>query len=210
MLQPYSFEGARGRVSKPKLLVIVTSTRPGRVGLPIGQWFTAAATGQDAFDVELVDLAELDLPMQNEPHHPRLRQYQHDHTRRWSALIDSAAALVWIMPEYNHGYTAPLKNAIDYLVHEWAWLTVGLVSYGGLSGGIRATQLIKPAMADLKMVVLAESVIIPFVTQLIKDGVFEPSESIERQAQAMLQEMARVEAALRPLRAASIASLASH
>ena len=188
-------------MSKPKLLVIVTSTRPGRIGLPIGQWFFDAAARHGAFDVELVDLAEVNLPLQDEPHHPRLRQYQHEHTRRWSALIESAAALVWVMPEYNHGYTAPLKNALDYLVHEWAWRTVGLVSYGGMSGGIRATQLIKPAMTDLKMVVLAESVIIPWVNQLMKDGVFESNESIERQAQVMLTEMARVEEALRPLRA---------
>ena len=137
----------------------------------------------------------------DEPHHPRLRQYTHEHTRRWSALIEGAAAVVWVMPEYNHGYTAPLKNAIDYLVHEWAWKAVGLVSYGGLAAGTRATQLLKPVLSDLKMVPVAETVAIPWVSQLVKDGVFEATESLERSAIAMLDELARVEAATRSLRA---------
>ena len=105
------------------------------------------------------------------------------------------------MPEYNHGYTAPLKNAIDYLIHEWAWKPVGLVSYGGLSAGTRATQLLKPVLSDLKMLPLAEGVTIPFVTPLVKEGVFEANESLERQARAMLDEMVRVETATRSLRA---------
>ena len=188
-------------MSDPKLLVIVASTRPGRVGLPVGQWFFNVATAHDGFDTELVDLAEWDLPLMDEPHHPRLRQYTHEHTRRWSTLIEGAAALVWIMPEYNHGYTAPLKNAIDYLVHEWAWKPVGLVSYGGLAAGTRATQLLKPVLSDLKMVPVAETVAIPFVSQLVKDGVFEATESLERSAIALLDELTRVEAATRSLRA---------
>jgi NAD(P)H-dependent FMN reductase len=187
-------------VGEPKLLVIVASTRPGRVGLPVARWFFDTAAQHGGFDVQLVDLAEWDLPLMDEPHHPRLRQYTHDHTRRWSALIESADALVWVMPEYNHGYTAPLKNAIDYLVHEWAWKPVGLVSYGGLAAGTRATQLIKPVLSDLKMVPLAETVSIPFVNQLVKGGVFEPNESLQRQADAMLNELARVELATRSLR----------
>jgi NAD(P)H-dependent FMN reductase len=190
-------------VSKPKLLVIIASTRPGRIGLPVAQWFLNIAEEHGGFEVELVDLAEWNLPMVDEPHHPRLRQYTHDHTRRWSALIEGADALVWVMPEYNHGYTAPLKNAIDYLVHEWAWKPVGMVSYGGLSGGTRATQLLKPILSDLKMVPLPETVPIAYVSQMIKDDVFEPDESLARLANVMLGELQRVEAATRALRRAA-------
>jgi NAD(P)H-dependent FMN reductase len=189
-------------VSKPKLLVIVASTRPGRIGLPVARWFLNVAEEHGGFAVELVDLAEWNLPMMDEPHHPRLRQYTHEHTLRWSALIEAADALVWVMPEYNHGYIAPLKNAIDYLVHEWAWKPVGLVSYGGLSGGTRATQLLKPVLSDLKMVPVAETVPIVYVSQMLKDGVFEPSESLTHTAQVMLAELQRVEAATRSLRGA--------
>ena len=107
------------------------------------------------------------------------------------------------MPEYNHGYTAPLKNAVDYLVHEWAHKPVGFVSYGGMAAGTRAVQLLKPVLSDLKMVPVVESVAIPYVSQLVKDNAFRPTESLVGHAQLMLTELTRLEATLRPLRAAS-------
>jgi NAD(P)H-dependent FMN reductase len=122
---------------KPTLQVIVTSTRPGRIGLPIGQWFHRTASAHGAFDAEWVDLAEWNLPFMDEPHHPRLRKYTHEHTKRWSALVERTDAVVFVMPEYNHGYIAPLKNAIDYLLHEWSYKPVGFVTYGGMVAGTR-------------------------------------------------------------------------
>jgi NAD(P)H-dependent FMN reductase len=195
---------------KPKLDIIVVSTRPGRAGLPVAQWFRGQALAHDGFDVEWVDLAEWNLPFMNEPHHPRLRQYTHDHTRRWSALIDAADAFVLVMPEYNHGFTAPLKNAIDYLVHEWTYKPVGFVTYGGVAAGTRAQQLIKPVLVGLKMTPVVEAVNIPFVAQLIKDGQLEPTESLTRAAHTMLTELERYEEALRPLRHASRHPLPTH
>jgi NAD(P)H-dependent FMN reductase len=192
---------------KPKLLIFIASTRPGRVGLPVATWFHAQAIGHAGFEIELVDLAEWNLPFMNEPRHPRLRQYTQQHTWRWSALIENADAYVWVMPEYNHGYTAPLKNAIDYLVHEWAWKPVGFVSYGGMAGGIRAVQLLKPILSDLKMVPMGESVAIPWVSQSVKDGQFQSTEALERSASLMLTEMEQVVAAVRPLRARSQAAV---
>jgi NAD(P)H-dependent FMN reductase len=187
----------------PKLHIIVASTRPGRVGLPVARWFREQAAGYDRFDLEWVDLAEWNLPFMNEPHHPRLRQYTHDHTRRWSALIDPADAFVLVMPEYNHGFTAPLKNAIDYLVHEWTYKPVGFVTYGGVAAGTRAMQLLKPVLVGLKMTPIVEAVNIPFVSQLIKDGQLEATESMAQAARTMLAELERYEQALRPLRQAS-------
>ena len=187
----------------PKLHIIVASTRPGRVGLPVARWFREQAVGYDRFDLQWVDLAEWNLPFMNEPHHPRLRQYTHDHTRRWSALIDAADAFVLVMPEYNHGFTAPLKNAIDYLVHEWTYKPVGFVTYGGVAAGTRALQLLKPVLVGLKMTPIVEAVNIPFVSQLIKDGQLEATESMAQAARTMLAELERYEQALRPLRQAS-------
>src|SRR6185437_13398474 len=118
----------------PTLQVIIASTRPGRVGPIVGDWFLALARQHGGFDVQVSDLAELALPLMDEPHHPRLKQYQHEHTRNWSARVDAADAFVFVMPEYNYTFTAPLKNAIDYLHTEWAYKPVGFVSYGGISG----------------------------------------------------------------------------
>jgi NAD(P)H-dependent FMN reductase len=188
---------------RPTLLNVIASTRPGRAGLPIGRWFNELAIASERFEVQLVDLAELDLPFMNEPLHPRLRQYHHDHTRRWSEIVDAADCLAFVMPEYNHGYIAPLKNAIDYLHQEWAFKPVGFVSYGGMAGGTRAVQQLKPILSDLKMVPLGEGVTVTAAGQRITDGQFKPDESMVRAAQVMLGELQHVETALRALRAAT-------
>jgi NAD(P)H-dependent FMN reductase len=182
------------------LLVIVGSTRPGRAGLPISQWFTEQAARHDGVNVTVADLAELNLPLLDEPNHPRLRQYLNRHTKAWSALVDAADAIVIVTPEYNHSYPAPLKNAIDYLHQEWQYKPVGFVSYGGVSAGTRAVAALKPVVSVLKMVPVAENVNIPFHTQFIDDGVVEPNETMTQAADAMVDELVRVEAALRPLR----------
>jgi NAD(P)H-dependent FMN reductase len=187
-----------------KLQIIIASTRPGRVGLPVGRWFEGFARSHSDFEVELVDLAELGLPFVDEPNHPRLHEYTHRHTKEWGARVESADAFAFVMPEYNHGFNAPLKNAIDFLHVEWQYKPVGLVSYGGVAAGTRAVQLLKPVLLALKMTPLVEAVSIPFVAQFIDDeGVVTPNEAMEQGATAMLGELARLSEALRPLRASS-------
>src|ERR1700760_4656272 len=116
--------------TRPTLLIIVASTRPGRIGLPVAEWFEARALGQGDFDIDLADLKEIDLPFFDEPKHPRLGEYEHQHTKDWRPGAAAADAFVFVMPEYNFGFTAPLKNAIDFLSREWNYKPVGLVSYG--------------------------------------------------------------------------------
>jgi NAD(P)H-dependent FMN reductase len=112
-----------------KLKIIIASTRPGRKGPAIASWIFDKAKEHKDFDIELLDLAVINLPMMDEPEHPRFKKYHHEHTKKWSATIDEADAFIFVMPEYNYGYTAPLKNAIDYLSHEWGYKPVGFVSY---------------------------------------------------------------------------------
>ena len=94
--------------SKPKLQIIIASTRPGRVGLPIGRWFEQCAIAHGAFEVEVADLAEINLPFLDEPNHPVQQRYTKQHTLDWSARIAASDAFVFVMPEYNHSYSAPL------------------------------------------------------------------------------------------------------
>lgn len=188
-------------MSKPTLMIIVASTRPGRVGAPVARWFRERAEAHGAFDIDVVDLATLDLPFMDEPNHPRLRQYTHQHTKDWSARVDAADAFVFVMPEYNFAFTAPLKNAIDYLHTEWAYKPVGLVSYGGVSAGTRAAQMIKQVVTTLKMTPLLEAVSIPFVNQFINSaGEVEANAVMETSATMMLDELVRWVGALRSLR----------
>ncbi len=184
----------------PKLMVIVASTREGRAGLPIGKWFIERAREHGGFDVETVDLADLALPIFDEPKHPRLREYEHDHTQQWSAMVEPCDAFVFVTPEYNHGYPASLKNAIDYLHHEWQWKPVGFVSYGGVSAGTRAVQQLKLVALGVRLVPLFEAVSVPFFQQFIEDGVVHANDVMEQAAETMLDELLRVESALRPLR----------
>jgi len=184
------------------LKVVLTSTRPGRANLPVGNWFLEQARAHGRFAVELVDLLELALPPLDEPEHPRFARYRHAHTLRWSALVASADAFVFITPEYNYGMPPALLNAIDYLFHEWAYKPAGFVSYGGISGGTRSVQMSKSVLTTLKMMPIPEAVTLPLYLQMMKDGVFEPPESAHKSAQSLLDELERWASALKPMRAA--------
>jgi NAD(P)H-dependent FMN reductase len=185
---------------RPRLQVIIASTRPGRIGLPVGRWAYERSVTHGSFEVELVDLAEVNLPLLDEPNHPRLSDYTQEHTRRFSAIISRADAFVFVVPEYNYGCSPTIVNALDYLYHEWLYKPVGLVSYGGISGGTRGVQMLKQVLTTLKMPPLPEAVSIPFVQQYLEEGVFEPNELAEESVVAMLTELARWTAAMRPLR----------
>jgi NAD(P)H-dependent FMN reductase len=138
-------------------------------------------------EVDLVDLAEVGLPLLDEPHHPRLGEYTREHTRAWSRRIHKADGFVFVTPEYNHGYSAVLKNAIDYLYNEWQHKPAGFVSYGGNSGGLRAVQQLKQVVVALNMVPVVEAVSVPFVGSMLHaDGPLEPSQSMEHSLKSML------------------------
>src|SRR3954464_5522122 len=156
-------------VSRPVLQVIAASTRPGRRGLAVAHWLTRLAAEHGGFDVELVDLAEVGLPVFDEPNHPRLQQYEHQHTKDWSATVSRADAFVFVTPEYNHSFPGALKNALDFLSAEWADKAAGLISYGGVSAGLRASSALKPVLAALRMLPVVEAVSIPFFAQFL-DG----------------------------------------
>ena len=188
----------------PKLMIVIASTRPGRVGLPVAQWFTGRANAHGHFDVVVEDLLERDLPFLDEPNHPRLRRYTHQHTIDWSERVDAADAFVFVTPEYNNGICAPLKNAIDFLHVEWMQKPVAFVSYGGVSAGTRGVQMTKQVVTTLSMWPITEAVNIPFVAQFLDDdGEIQANEVMENAATAMLDALGRVEAAVRVLRAES-------
>jgi len=171
----------------------IASTRPGRVGEPLARWFGDYAREYEAFDVEIVDLADVALPMFAEPEHPRFARYTLDSTKAFSATIARADAFAIVFPEYNHSYNAALKNALDHLNQEWARKPVALVSYGGVAAGARAAEALIPVLVGLQMVV-AGAVPIPFAGQRVSgDGdqrVFEPAPETEAGAKAALDGLA--------------------
>ena len=187
----------------PLLRIIIASTRPGRAGLPVASWFIGVAREHGGFDVEVTDLAELDLPFMDEPKHPRFRDYVHDHTKAWSETVDASDAFVFVMPEYNFGINAPLKNAIDFLHQEWQHKPAGFVSYGGVAAGMRAVQQLKQVLISLNMLPVNDAVAIQFIAKQIEDGELVVGEILEQAADAMLTELSRVAEAARSLREAA-------
>jgi NAD(P)H-dependent FMN reductase len=174
------------------LKIITSTTRPGRKGILIANWITALARQKGEFNVELLDLAEINLPFLDEPNHPRLQQYQHEHTKRWSSTIEAADAFIIVLSEYNFGFPAPIKNALDYLFKEWMYKPVAFVSYGGISGGLRSTQMLKQVVTALHMIPLTEAVSIPFFSKYINDeDEFKPEELVIKSAETILTELNR-------------------
>ena len=195
--------------TRPTLLIVIASSRPGRQGDAWGAWIAETARRHGAFRVRTVDLAELRLPFFDEPHHPRMRRYTKDHTKVWSQMVDSADAFVFVTPEYNFSFNAVLKNALDYLFQEWNDKAAGILSYGGASGGMRAAQMLKMVLGALGMVVPANSVAVSGSRDLLDDrGHVSADEKLRGQADAMLTELARLEKALAPARAELKASAA--
>src|SRR5690349_13051460 len=131
-----------------RLSVVIASTRPNRIGPSIAEWVLAAVPPE--FDVTVHDLRQLALPFLDEPGQPADGNYAHEHTRQWSAVMQATDALVLVMPEYNRGYNAALKNAIDYLYAEWEGLPVGCVGYGW-HGARYAKSALRQTLERVKM-----------------------------------------------------------
>src|SRR5690606_26729511 len=119
--------------------------------------------------------------------------YHHDHTKAWSAKVDAADAVVFVTPEYNFTTPPSLVNAIDYLFTEWAYKPAGFVTYGGVSGGMRALQTTRLLVSNLRMVPLVDAVSVPFFTTFIDSGtgLFTPEAKVVKAARTMLDELRR-------------------
>lgn len=194
-------------MSKLQLLIIVGSTRPKRVGGSIARWLTDQVAADGRFEPVVADLRAMQLPLMDEPNHPRLHTYTNKHTIAWSHTVAAADAVIWVTPEYNYSYVAPMKNALDYLSAEWAYLPTGFVSYGGVSGGLRAVEAFKIPVTCCRSVPSSASFPIPFAGQHVSDGVFEPVDVTAASVPPLLDDLAKLHEALHGLRAATIADL---
>ncbi|MGA8323255.1 MAG: NAD(P)H-dependent oxidoreductase [Xanthobacteraceae bacterium] len=183
-----------------ELKIVVCSTRPNRVGLPIGRWFHNCAIENGKFNAELIDLATVNLPIYDEPKHPSLQQYEHGHTKKWATIVSAADAYVLVTPEYNYGPPPALINALNYVYKEWNYKPVAFVSNGGVSGGTRAVQMEKQILTTLKVVPIFEAVVIPVVAQNMNEGQFHANEVQKKAAVVLLDELFRWAEALKVLR----------
>lgn len=172
------------------LKIIIASTRPGRKGPAIAAWIFEWCKKNSLFSTEVLDLVEINLPFLDEPKPARLKEYTNEHTKSWSREIDNSDAFIIVTPEYNHGYPASLKNAMDFLYWEWNYKPVAFVSYGGVAGGTRAVQQLHQVATSLNMMPLPESVCIPAFTKYIDNkGTFIAEDWLVISAETMLTEL---------------------
>ena len=175
----------------PTIKILAGSTRPGRFNTQPATWLYELAKKRGDMEVELIDLAERNLPFLDESIPPSQGNYQNEHTKAWAEVIRSADGFVFVTPEYNHSYSPALKNAIDYLFAEWHYKPASFVSYGSLAGGARAVEHLRGVAGEVKMYDLREQLLLPnYWENLDAEGKYQFNERHEETAKTMLDGLA--------------------
>jgi NAD(P)H-dependent FMN reductase len=179
--------------------IIIGSTRPGRNGEQVARWVLEVARQRTDAAFELVDIAEYELPLLDEPLPPSMGQYTKPHTKKWAATIEALDGFVFVTPEYNHGPSGALKNAIDYLYREWHNKAAGFVSYGG-AGGARAVEQLRLVMGELMVADVRAQVLLSLFTDFEHFSQFTPDPRKEREVHTMLDQLIAWGRALKTVR----------
>src|ERR1700726_1029230 len=182
-----------------KIAIILGSTRPNRNGEAVAKWVYEIAQKRSDAESELVDIKDFNLPLLDEPMPPSMGQYSKPHTKAWAAKIGSFDAYVFVTPEYNHGTSGALKNAIDFLFAEWNNKAAGFVSYGGASGA-RAVEQLRLVLAEVQMATVRNQVLLSMYTDFENFSVFKPGPTKEQAVNDMLDQLIAWGGALKPLR----------
>lgn len=182
-----------------KIAIIIGSTRPGRVGPSVAQWVYDIAKQRSDASFEIVDIADFDLPLLDEPVSAAYHQYSKPHTQKWASKIAEFDGFVFVTPEYNHSTSGALKNALDYIYAEWNNKAAAFVSYGSLSGA-RAVEQLRPIMAELQIADVRAQVAFSLFTDFENFSVFKPDPRHADEVTPMLDQLIAWAGALKPLR----------
>jgi len=183
-----------------RIAIILGSTRPGRKTEPVARWVLDHARQRGDAEYELVDIAEFDLPLLDEPIPPSQHKYSKDHTKRWSEKIASFDGYVFVTPEYNHSTSGALKNAIDFLYSEWNNKAAGFVSFGS-SGGTRAVEHLRLIMGELQIADVRSQVALSLFTDFENFSTFKPQALHEKSLKSMLDQLVAWSGAMKSVRA---------
>ena len=182
-----------------KVGIIVGSTRPNRNGRAVAEWVLEHARDHRGAEFHLVDIADFDLPLLDEPLPASGGQYSKEHTKHWARTIDALDAFVFVTPEYNHSTSGALKNAIDFIYAEWNNKAAGFVSYGS-AGGTRAVEHLRGIMAELQIADVRGHVVLSLFDDFEDFSNFNPRDVHESSLAVMLDQLIAWGAALKQLR----------
>jgi NAD(P)H-dependent FMN reductase len=185
-----------------KIGIILGTTRPGRNGEAVARWVLQHAQARGDAEYTLVDLAEFDLPLLDEPVPPAQHRYSKPHTLRWAEAVARYDGYVFVTPEYNHGPSGALKNALDFVYAEWNNKAAGFVGYGS-AGGVRAVEQLRQVMGELQIADVRAQVALSLFTDFENFSTFKPAALHERSLKSMLDQLVAWSGALKPLRAAA-------
>ena len=182
-----------------KVGIIVGSTRPGRKAAAVAKWAYDLLKNRNDAEFEIVDIADYNLPLLDEPVPPLMGQYSKAHTKTWGAKIASLDGFIFVTPEYNHGTSAALKNAIDFLFHEWNDKAAGFIGYGS-AGGVRAAENLRLVMGEIKVATVRAQVMLSLYTDFENFTIFKPHELHDKTVHAIAGEVVAWGGALKALR----------
>lgn len=187
-----------------KIAIIIGSTRPNRVGESVAKWVFDQANKRDDAEFELIDLRDYNLPLLDEPVSPAMsNQYKNEHTKEWSKKISSFDAYIFVTPEYNHGTSGALKNALDFLYSEWNNKVAGFVSYGS-AGGTRAVEVLRLNMAELQIATVRAQLILNLRSDFEKYSIFKPADHHAKELDKMIDQVISWGTAIRTVRVKEI------
>ncbi len=168
--------------------IITGSTRPNRVNLDVSKWVYEQAKTRSEAEFELVDIMDFNLPLLDEGVPPSMGQYSKPHTKKWASKISSFDAFIFVHPEYNHGISGALKNALDFLYKEWNNKVAGLVSYGS-AGGARAAEQMRLVLAELQMATVRSQVMFSLRTDFENYKNFKPASHHEKELDTLIDQV---------------------
>ncbi len=182
-----------------RIAIIIGSTRPGRIGESVAQWAYSIATQRRDAEFELVDIRDFNLPLLDESMPPAMDQYHQEHTKTWAARIGQFDAFLFVTPEYNHGTSGALKNAIDFIYKEWNNKAAGFIGYGS-AGGTRAVESLRLVMAELQVADVRAQVALSLYTDFEDMHVFKPASFHEQTLHTVIDQLIAWGGALKTLR----------
>lgn len=174
-----------------KIKVIIGSTRQGRFGDKPAKWIFGQATNKGEIETELLDLRDYPMPFFDEPISPSMAKdpYKNEVVQKWTEKIEEADGFIIVTPEYNHGYSAVLKNALDYVYRGWNSKPVGFVSYGGSAGGTRAVQQLRQVAIELQMVPIRNGIHLHMYWSMLDEKGELKTESLAESAEGFLNQL---------------------
>lgn len=182
-----------------KIGIVTGSTRPGRNNEAVAKWVYDVLKERNDAEIELVDIADYNLPLLDEPYPAAMGQYQNEHTKKWAEKIDSLDGFIFVTPEYNHGISGALKNALDYIFAEWNNKSVGFVSYGSAMG-VRAVEHLRLVAGELMMADVRQQVMLSLFTDFEEMAKFTPADYHLEGLNTLYDQVVAWAKALKPLR----------